>query len=93
MDVLNNWHVDPMPEITQGMAVLSPQGHALNVYMEKSVADRAAQTLVPENKVTLYGYHAYNSKYGPGILVSDFEIQKTEVIKKFPFNLSKHGDE
>lgn len=74
LEVLGVMGVNPVPEVTQGMDVLSLKNKPLNIYMEKTVAERAAKALKGGGKVTLFGYHVYNSKkHGPGILVSGFE--------------------
>ncbi len=75
LEVLGVMGVNPVPEVTQGMDVLSLKNKPLNVYMEKTVAERADKELKGGDKVTLFGYHVYNSKkHGPGILVSGFEV-------------------
>jgi len=74
LEVLGVLGVNPVPEVTQGMDVLSLKSKPLNVYMEKMVAERAGKALKAGDKVTLFGYHVYNSqKHGPGILISGFE--------------------
>lgn len=74
LEVLGVMGVNPVPEVTQGMDVLSLKSKPLNIYMEKTVAERADKALKGGDKVTLFGYHVYNSqKHGPGILVSGFE--------------------
>lgn len=71
--VLRDLGANPVPQVSQGMAIRSESGKALNVYLEDTVAERAAKELQRGDKVTLYGYHVYNSrKHGPGILVSGF---------------------
>lgn len=72
MHVLEGWGLDPMPTVTHGLDIHSLKGRKLNVYIEDHVAERALAALSVDDRVTLYGYHVYNSKYGPGILVSDF---------------------
>lgn len=74
LEVLEVMGVNPVPEVSQGMDVLSPENKPLNVYMEKTVAEHADKALKGGDKVTLFGYHVYNSqKHGPGILISGFE--------------------
>ncbi len=74
LEALGMLGVNPVPEVTQGMDVLSLKSKPLNVYMEKTVAERAGKALKAGDKVTLFGYHVYNSqKHGPGILISGFE--------------------
>ncbi len=74
LDSLEVMGVKPLPEVTDGMDVLSPNNKPLDVYLEKTVAERAGRELEAGDKVTLYGYHVYDSqKHGPGILVSGFE--------------------
>lgn len=74
LEVLEMMGVQPLPDVKQGMDVLSPQKTPLNVYLEKAAAEQAAQTLKPGDKVTLFGYHVFDSKrHGPGILISGFK--------------------
>ncbi len=73
MHVLEGWGLNRMPAVTHGLDIHSLKGHQLNVYMEDQTAKRALAALSVDDRVTLYGYHVYNSKYGPGILVSDFD--------------------
>ncbi len=72
MHVLEGWGLAPMPTVTYGLDIHSLKGQKLNVYIEDHVAERALAALSVDDRVTLYGYHVYNSKYGPGILVSNF---------------------
>jgi hypothetical protein len=74
LDSLEVMGVNPLPEVTQGMDVLSLKNKPLNVYMEKTVAESASKELQTGDRVTLFGYHVFDSqKHGPGILVSGFE--------------------
>ena len=74
--VLRDMGANPVPQVSQVMAVLSSSGKALDVYLEDSVAERAGKELHLGDRVRLYGYHVYNSpKHGPGVLVSGFETR------------------
>jgi len=70
--VLMRWGVDPLPNITHGMTLRSLKGQEVSIYLEENAARRAKADLSVNDRVTLFGYHVYNSKHGPGILVSDF---------------------
>lgn len=75
LEVLGVMGVKPLPEVTQGIDVVSPQKRPLNLYVEKTAAERIGRELQAGDKVTLFGYHVYDSKkHGPGILVSGFEV-------------------
>jgi hypothetical protein len=71
--VLRDMGADPVPQVSHGMDIASPAGKTLNVYLEDSAAERAKQELRPGQSITLYGYHVYSSRHGPGILASGFE--------------------
>jgi hypothetical protein len=74
LEALQLMGVNPLPEVTQGMDIVSANERPLNVYMEKTAAERAGRELIAGDKVVLFGYHVYDSKkHGPGILVADFK--------------------
>ena len=73
LNVLQSWQVSPLPRVEHGIALRSPSGAVVNVYLEKAVAQRATRSLAAGSSVMMYGYLVYNSKHGPGILVSDFK--------------------
>lgn len=73
MKALGMWGVTALPEVSNGIDIESPQGRRLNVYIEDNVARQATESLTVGERVTLYGYHVYDSKHGPGILVSGFD--------------------
>lgn len=81
-DVMRSFAFDPMPIVTDGMDIFSLQNNRLNVYMEKTVSDRAIAKLSPNQEITLYGYHVYNSKHGPGILIADFYVDERTLVQK-----------
>lgn len=75
LEVLAMMGVQPLPEVTQGLDVVSLRKRPLNLYVEKNTAELIGKELQAGDKVTLFGYHVYNSKkHGPGILVSGFEV-------------------
>lgn len=66
--------VKPLPKVTQGMFIRAASGKTQRVYVIDTVAARITTALKPGQKVLLYGYHAFNSKHGPGILVSGYDL-------------------
>jgi len=74
METLSMMGVKPLPKVTQGMLVQSESGKIQRVYVEDTVAEDMRAMLKVGQKVLLYGYHAFNSKHGPGILVSGYDL-------------------
>ena len=74
MDILERFGVDPLPDVHEEMVFRSKGGREVRVYLEASVAQHIREAdIVIGDALKLSGYHVYNSRHGPGILVADYE--------------------
>lgn len=74
MQILATWGVDPPPEVHQELVLIAPSGKTARVYLEASVAKNMVDSGVGVgDTLRLSGYHVYNSKHGPGVLVAGYE--------------------
>jgi hypothetical protein len=63
-------------EVNHKISVLTPKGEKLRFYMPDELAQeikKKSRRLPLTSLITIYGYHVYNSKHGPGILISSYE--------------------
>ena len=74
MEILATWGVNPLPEVHEELVVVSPTGQEARVYLETSVTRRIRDSGVAVgDTIRLSGYHIYNSKHGPGLLIAGYE--------------------
>jgi len=74
MQILARWGVNPLPEVHQEMVVVAPSGNTARLYLEAGVAKNMVDSGVAVgDTLRLSGYHVYNSKHGPGVLVAGYE--------------------
>ncbi len=74
-EIFVNMNVNPIPIVKQGIELQSNQGKTINFYIEQSIADKITAEHKVGDKLQWFGYKVYNSKYGPGVLISGFEYQ------------------
>ena len=74
MQIFARWGVNPIPEVNEELVIVSPSGQTARVYLEASVAkDMVESGVEVGDSLRLSGYHVYNSKNGPGVLVASYE--------------------
>lgn len=56
-----------------GMTVQSKKGAAVTLYVLDELVSHIDTQLQAGDQVTFYAYHAYNSDYGPGLVVHAFQ--------------------
>jgi hypothetical protein len=61
------------PKVTMGLMVTSVKGESWNLYIQNNLVRQANELLQTGDKVTFYSNHAYNSVFGPGLVVHAFE--------------------
>lgn len=69
------WGVNPMPEVKEGFRVQTATGKSVLLYLDKSASEQAKKDFSLGQQGTFYGYHVYNTRFGPGVLISDFKMQ------------------
>lgn len=93
LESLSLWGVDPLPEVHDGLRVRSTGGESTWLYLEAKAAEHAKNDLRTGETATFFGYHVYNTKYGPGILVSDFEVHEVSLVDRIKTLLVKGGND
>lgn len=61
--------------VSEGMMVRSKQGKAYNLYVLDELLEQITNDLKVGDQVTFYGYHAYSSFYGPGLLMYAYDTK------------------
>ncbi len=61
------------PSVSELMDVRSINGTEYHLYVVDELLTQVKELLRKGDKVTFYSYHAYNSPYGPGLLVYAFD--------------------
>lgn len=63
------------PAVTHGMRVKPANGAEYQLYVLDELVPGMQEMLAPGDHVVLNSYHAYNSPYGPGLLVYAYKRQ------------------
>jgi hypothetical protein len=72
-NLLAQFSGNPHLKASMGMMMKSAKGKLWNVYVLDELAPQINEQLKVGDQLTLQAYHAYNSDYGPGLLVYAFE--------------------
>jgi hypothetical protein len=65
-------NVNPLPSITHRMFIRSAAGKVISVYVTEEGAKQIQRQLKIGEKVIFSGYHIYNYRLGPAIVVEGF---------------------
>lgn len=77
LDTLALQGVHPLPKVRHKMLILTPKGRQLMAYVEEAVAERMLRELKPGSGLTFTATYLWNSKHGPGLLITGFEREES----------------
>ncbi len=65
-------NINPLPSIDHRMFIRSPGGKVIAVYVEEQALSKINNELKVGDKVSFTGYHIYNYRLGPAIVLESF---------------------